>query len=379
MCETETARVRGPILDTSSSGSQTTSSTPTNSHVRVIAPYSCPVIRISSPGCSGNERMTAFSPDVALGTKTRSSGRAPTNAASAARASASLPGRSSPPQNQRAAFRVKKSVGPDSSSRWIAWYSSNTGTGHAPKLPWFRCVDFGIEKEAVAHVTSLPPLRGVLRTYFPPLPRSVTTLQVGGLVNAFGNGITLPFLFIYLHNVRGIGLGIVGLIVGSHAVASIVAGPVFGAQIDRFGGRRLLATALAILAGGYALYPLVHEPWQGFLVAAITGIGVGGFWPSQSTLIAGLTPAEQRPAAFAMQRVVMNLGIGLGALAGGLIATTEKPGSFTVLFLLNSLTFVVYAAVMLALVPSPSLGAARASRGRPAPTATSSGTGRSWP
>jgi MFS family permease len=104
--------------------------------------------------------------------------------------------------------------------------------------------------------------------------------------------------------------------------------------------------------------------WQGFAVAAITGVGVGGFWPSQSTLIAGLTPPAQRPAAFAMQRVVMNLGIGLGALAGGLIATTESPGSFTVLFLLNSLTFVVYGAVMLALVPSPDL--ARADAAAPA-------------
>ena len=199
-------------------------------------------------------------------------------------------------------------------------------------------------------------MRGLLRTYFPPLPRSVTTLQVGGLVNAFGNGITLPFLFIYLHNVRGLGLGLVGLIVGSHAVTSIVAGPVFGVLIDRVGGRRMLATALGILAGGYALYPFVHEAWQGFAVAAITGVGVGGFWPSQSTLIAGLTAPAERPAAFAMQRVVMNLGIGLGALAGGLIATTESPGSFTVLFLLNSLTFVVYAGVMLALVPAPQLG-----------------------
>ena len=201
-------------------------------------------------------------------------------------------------------------------------------------------------------------MRGILRTYFPPLPRSVTTLQVGGLVNAFGNGITLPFLFIYLHNVRGIGLGIVGLIVGAHAVTSIVAGPVFGSLIDRFGGRRLLAIALAILAGGYALYPFVDVAWQGFAVAAITGVGVGGFWPSQSTLIAGLTEPEQRPAAFAMQRVVMNLGIGLGALSGGLIATTESPGSFTVLFLLNALTFVVYGAVMLALVPSPEIARA---------------------
>jgi MFS family permease len=183
----------------------------------------------------------------------------------------------------------------------------------------------------------------------------VTTLQVGGLVNSFGNGITLPFLFIYLHNVRGIGLGVVGLIVGTHAVSSIVAGPLFGVLIDRLGGRRMLATALGILAVGYALYPLVDVAWQGFLVAAITGVGVGGFWPSQSTLIAGLTTPLERAPAFAMQRVVMNLGIGLGALAGGLIATTESPGSFTVLFLLNSLTFVVYGAVMLALVPAPRL------------------------
>ncbi len=206
-------------------------------------------------------------------------------------------------------------------------------------------------------------MRGLLRTYFPPLPRSVTTLQVGGLVNAFGNGITLPFLFIYLHNVRGIGLGVVGLVVGAHALTSIVAGPVFGVLIDHFGGRRMLATALVILAGGYALYPLVHETWQGFAVAAITGVGVGGFWPSQSTLIAGLTAPTERTAAFAMQRVVMNLGIGLGALAGGLIATTESPSSFTVLFLLNSVTFLAYAGVMLALVPSPATGRRAAEAG----------------
>ena len=128
---------------------------------------------------------------------------------------------------------------------------------------------------------------------------------------------------------------------------SIVAGPVFGSQIDRFGGKRMLALSLVILCVGYAGYALVHEPWQGFLVAVVSGIGVGGFWPSQSTLITGLTPADQRPSAFAMQRVVMNLGIGLGALTGGLIATTDSPDTFSVLFLLDAATFLVYAFVML--------------------------------
>ena len=181
------------------------------------------------------------------------------------------------------------------------------------------------------------------------------TLQVGGLVNAFGNGMVIPFMFIYLHNVRGIDLGVTGLIVAAHAVVSIVAGPVFGSQIDRFGGKRMLALSLAILCVGYAGYALVQEPWQGFLAAVVSGIGVGGFWPAQSTLITGHTPADQRPSAFAMQRVVMNLGIGLGALTGGLIATTDSPDTFRVLFLLDATTFLVYAFVMYALVPEPDL------------------------
>lgn len=198
----------------------------------------------------------------------------------------------------------------------------------------------------------------LLRTYFPALPRAVSVLQLGGLVNSFGNGVVIPFLFIYLHNVRGIGLGLVGLIVGTNAVVSIVAGPIFGTLVDRFGGRRMLATSLVILTAGYAAYALVHEPWQGFVVAVVSGTGVGGFWPSQSTLITGLTPPEQRPAAFAMQRVVMNLGVGLGALTGGLIASTSSPGTFTALFLIDAATFVVYLFVMLAFVPSPSLAGA---------------------
>ena len=200
-------------------------------------------------------------------------------------------------------------------------------------------------------------MTGLLRTYFPPLPRPVAILQVGGLVNAFGNGMVIPFMFIYLHNVRGMPLGITGLVVATHAVTSVVVGPVFGSQIDRLGGKRMLALSLAVLAIGYAGYVLVHEAWQGFLVAVVSGIGVGGFWPAQSMLVAGHTPAGQRPVAFAMQRVVMNLGIGLGALAGGLIASTDSPGSFDALFLLDAATFVVYMGVMLAFVPEPTLEA----------------------
>jgi MFS family permease len=163
----------------------------------------------------------------------------------------------------------------------------------------------------------------------------------------------IPFLFIYLHNVRGIGLGVAGLVVGSNAVVSVVAGPVAGTLVDRYGGRRVLALALVVLAVGYGSFALVHSPWQGFLAAIVTGIGNGFFWPAQSTLLASLSPPDRRHSTFAMQRVMMNLGVGLGALAGGLIADADHPRTFVALFLLDATTFLVYLGVLLVAVPEP--------------------------
>lgn len=139
---------------------------------------------------------------------------------------------------------------------------------------------------------------------------------------------------------------------GTNSAVGLVAGPIVGSLIDRIGGRITLGFSLWLMALGFGGYAFVESPWQGFLASAIAGIGNGGFWPSQSTLIAGLTPSDQRHQAFAMQRVMMNLGIGLGGLSGGLIATTSNPTSFTVLFLADASTFLLYSVVLLR-VPAP--------------------------
>lgn len=200
-------------------------------------------------------------------------------------------------------------------------------------------------------------MRGVaiyIRSLDPRLPRAVWTMEAGGLANAFGNGITFPFVVIYLHSVRDTSLVAAGLVLATHSVVSLAAGPIVGTIIDRIGGRFTLAAALVLMAAGWGAFPLIRETWHAFALAAVAGAGNGGFWPSQSTLLAGLTPQPRRHAAYALQRVTRNLGIGLGGVAGGLIATTSDPASFTVLFLVDAVTFLVFAAV-LAAVPEPVL------------------------
>ena len=198
-----------------------------------------------------------------------------------------------------------------------------------------------------------------LRSLDPRLPRSVWILNTGGLLNAVGTGMAYPFVVIYLHNVRGIGLGTAGLVIAATGFTGLAVGPIMGRAVDRFGPRATLAAALVVSATGYALFPLVRDSWSAFLVAGLVGIGSAGFWPSQSTLLAALAPPAHRHAAYGVQRGMFNLGLGLGGMTGGLIASTASPDTFTVLFLLDAAATLGFVAV-LPFVPDPGFHRARA-------------------
>lgn len=202
----------------------------------------------------------------------------------------------------------------------------------------------------------------------PRLSRAAWTLELGFLVNAFGTGVSYPFLVIYLHNVRDIGLGTAGLVVATIGAAGLAAGLAVGSVVDRIGPRRMLWAALALLAVGYALFPLVRSPWQAFLAALLVGIGGGAFWPAQLTFLGRLVPAARRHAAWGLQRTFLNLGLGLGGLVGGLIARTDDSRTFAVLFAVNVATSLGYALILVFVSP-PRAPSGEQDPARPVPRA----------
>ncbi|HET7145667.1 MAG TPA: MFS transporter [Gaiellaceae bacterium] len=203
-------------------------------------------------------------------------------------------------------------------------------------------------------------MRSYVRSLNPHLPRDVYVLQTGGLVNAFGNGVVLPFLIIYLHNVRGISLGLAGLAAATQSSAALASGFLGGSLSDRVGPKRVLMGALCVMTVAFACMPFIRVAWHAFAVYVVWGIGSGSFWPAQSTLLAGLTPAARRSPAYALQRLTMNLGAAIGGVAAGLIASVSHPSSFTVLFLVNCATYVGYL-VVLVRVRTPDLHPERGS------------------
>src|SRR5215210_1807097 len=178
------------------------------------------------------------------------------------------------------------------------------------------------------------------------LPREVWVVQAGVFLNYVGWGCVMPFEVIYLHDGRGFSLGVAGLVIGVVTGLAVVAAPLAGPLIDRVGSRAIAAASLVALGAGFAGLAFAQTPAQAFAAAAAAGIGNGGLQPSQSALLASLAPPEVRHRATAVSRVASNLGIGIGGLVGGVIAAYGL-GGFVALFLVNAVTYLVYAVILL--------------------------------
>ena len=195
----------------------------------------------------------------------------------------------------------------------------------------------------------------------PDLPPKVWLLQLGVLINFFGNGLVAPFLVIYLHFGRGIPFAIAGSAVALGGFTAVTSGLVAGALADQIGPRNTLVAAMTCNAVAYLLYTQVTMPWQAFAVGTLVGVGTGMYGPCSQLMITAMVPPENRQAAFAQNRVTSVAGLGLGGLVGGLLAAGGLDGYLRIL-VLDAVTFLTFAAVVL-LLPSGRRAAGAAARG----------------
>jgi MFS family permease len=188
----------------------------------------------------------------------------------------------------------------------------------------------------------------LLGIFNPDLPGKVWLLQLGVLINFLGNGMVAPFLVIYLHFGRGISLGLAGSAVALGGITAVTSGLLAGSLGDRVGPRNILVGGMVCNAVAYLLYTQVTAPWQAFAVGTMVGVGTGTYGPSSQNLLASMVRAENRPAAFAQNRVTAVVGLGLGGLIGGIFAARGLDG-YLHLLILDAITFLTFAALLLRL------------------------------
>ena len=175
-------------------------------------------------------------------------------------------------------------------------------------------------------------------------------MLAGHGVSAVGTGLTLPFLLVYLDQVRGLDIGVAGLAIACIGGASLVGNPVGGLLSDRVGSRNTVVLGLVLSALGTASLTLIDASWHAFAAAALVGLGASVTWPAEDSLLATVVRPEQRSHVFAVRFAVVNAGFGVGALIAATFVDVERPGTFEAIYLIDALSFVAYIPLLVLLL-----------------------------
>ncbi|WP_235460789.1 MFS transporter [Streptomyces olivochromogenes] len=171
-------------------------------------------------------------------------------------------------------------------------------------------------------------------------------IHVGNALSAFGLGFTVPYLYVYVAQVRGLGAMTAGLVLAVFAVAALIVLPFAGRAIVRRGPLPVLLAALVTAALGALSLGLAGSAAAVLLSAAALGAGQAVMQPALATMIVDCSSADTRSRAFATQFFLQNLGLGVGGLIGGHLVDTTRVSSFTLLFAIEAAMFLLLVVVM---------------------------------
>ncbi|WP_371556060.1 MFS transporter [Streptomyces longwoodensis] len=185
-----------------------------------------------------------------------------------------------------------------------------------------------------------------------PAPRHL--LALAQLSNAVGDGAYYTTSALYFTQVVGLSPARVGLGLTVGWAAGSLAGVPLGRLADRRGAR---GTAV-LLALGTALAVASFTVVRGFLPFVLVACGYAaaqsGLAAARQALLAVLVPAGERTGLLARLQSTLNAGLAVGAGLGGLALHSGTRGAYLAVFVLDAVSFLVCAGLLLAL---PAAGA----------------------
>ncbi len=181
---------------------------------------------------------------------------------------------------------------------------------------------------------------------FDHLTPAARRFLLGTFLNSLGGGLTLTVIVVYLHRIAGLSLTAASLVLSWMAVVGLAVGPIFGTLVDRYGPRKVMIFAIALEAVSVASWTFVRSTPMAFLVGFFVTLGAAGIWAPQTTMMARMVPDEFRPKLFGLQFMMLNLGLGIGGVVSSFIVDINEPESFTRLFLLDGLSYLVFLSII---------------------------------
>ncbi len=177
------------------------------------------------------------------------------------------------------------------------------------------------------------------------LPPDVWVIAATTLVNRAGM-MALPFLVLYLTEQLHVTASLAGLSLSVYGVGSLLTAPFSGRLCDRIGPFAVLRGSLALTGVVLLIIPWIHSFWGVLALTLVWAVVADAARPATMSALTGSATPEQRKAAIALNRLAVNLGMGIGPAIGGFLALV----SFPLIFIVDGVTSLVAAATLSILI-----------------------------
>ncbi|WP_200951163.1 MULTISPECIES: MFS transporter [unclassified Nocardioides] len=191
------------------------------------------------------------------------------------------------------------------------------------------------------------PDQMTLRSFWAALPTPARWLLASTVFQVLGRGLTLPFTIIYLHEVRDLTLDVAGTMMGLAFAVALVLTPLAGSLTDRLGARIMVMIGSAAQSVGVAILAFADDIPTVALAMVFVGICNAGGWSAFNVLISSLVDGPVRVQYFGINFALINLGIGLGGVVGGVFVDVHRPETFTTIFLVDAVCMLIPIGLML--------------------------------
>ncbi|NYF57527.1 MFS transporter [Micromonospora purpureochromogenes] len=186
-----------------------------------------------------------------------------------------------------------------------------------------------------------------------PEPGPARTLALSTLVNTVGRGTWLTVSALFLTRSVGLSVREVGIGLTVTALVSLIASTPMGYLADRHGPRGIQLAAL-VASGVFTAALVAVRSFPTFLVVGVLmAVADAASRGARGALIAGAVPADQRVRTRAWLRAVTNVGISVGAVVAGVGLAADTRAAYVALILLDCVTYLLAAVVLLRLAPVP--------------------------
>lgn len=165
-------------------------------------------------------------------------------------------------------------------------------------------------------------LRGIIATYraaFSGLPRDIWMLSLVALINRAGS-MVLPFIGLYLTADRGMPIPLAGRILALYGVGSAVGAYLGGWLTDRIGSMRTQQLSLYLSGVGFLIFSQLRGVVAISIGIFVLSIVAELFRPAVMIATAERSPQRLQARSFALLRLAVNLGVGVGPAIGGFLA-----------------------------------------------------------